>query len=237
MAEIKIEKKKPIWPWILVGLIILGIAIYFIADSGSGEREQSAYDTERNDGITGDRNDGVTGDRDNRASSVIGEERDNTRVLGNDQSGNATGNSAVAAYVNFVRDDIKGNDLKDNPEKVRQAFMHLTEACEAKAQQVGYKSSQLNIAREHADQMVSGTSDVNNSENIRATADILSAELANIQQSKFPDLDKEASKLREASSEISPDEPISDQNQEVKSFLTEAADLLEDMEEELTDNR
>jgi hypothetical protein len=229
MAEIKIEKKKPIWPWILVGLIVLGIAIYFIADSGSGEREQSAYDTERNDG--------VIRDKDNRDNNVTGEERDNTRVLGNDQSRNTSGNPAVAAYVNFVRDDIKGDDLKEHPEKVRQAFMHLTEACEAKAQQVGYKSAQLNIAREQADQMVSGTSDINNSGNIRATADILAAELANIQQSKFPDLDKEASKLREASAEISPDEPITDQNQEVKSFLTEAADLLENMEEELSDNR
>src|SRR5680860_396062 len=30
MAEIKIEKKKPWWPWILVLLIILAIAAYFL---------------------------------------------------------------------------------------------------------------------------------------------------------------------------------------------------------------
>ena len=29
MAEIKIEKKKPIWPWIIVALII-GALIYYI---------------------------------------------------------------------------------------------------------------------------------------------------------------------------------------------------------------
>jgi len=29
MAEIKIEKKKPIWPWIVVALII-GALIYYI---------------------------------------------------------------------------------------------------------------------------------------------------------------------------------------------------------------
>lgn len=30
MAEIKIEKKKPVWPWILLGLIILGVILYFL---------------------------------------------------------------------------------------------------------------------------------------------------------------------------------------------------------------
>ncbi len=29
MAEIKIEKKAPIWPWILAGLVILGLVLYF----------------------------------------------------------------------------------------------------------------------------------------------------------------------------------------------------------------
>ncbi|MEO5912238.1 MAG: hypothetical protein ABIP95_15225 [Pelobium sp.] len=29
MAEIKIEKKKPIWPWVLVGIIILAFILYF----------------------------------------------------------------------------------------------------------------------------------------------------------------------------------------------------------------
>lgn len=29
MAEIKIEKKKPIWPWVLIGLLILAFILYF----------------------------------------------------------------------------------------------------------------------------------------------------------------------------------------------------------------
>jgi hypothetical protein len=29
MAEIKIEKKKPIWPWIVI-LLILGALVYYI---------------------------------------------------------------------------------------------------------------------------------------------------------------------------------------------------------------
>lgn len=30
MAEIKIEKKKTIWPWVLIGLLILAVILYFL---------------------------------------------------------------------------------------------------------------------------------------------------------------------------------------------------------------
>ena len=30
MAEIKIEKKKPVWPWILIGLIILAVIFFLV---------------------------------------------------------------------------------------------------------------------------------------------------------------------------------------------------------------
>ncbi|MEP6260425.1 MAG: hypothetical protein ABJ092_02520 [Gillisia sp.] len=30
MAEIKIEKKKPVWPWILIGLIILAVVFFLV---------------------------------------------------------------------------------------------------------------------------------------------------------------------------------------------------------------
>lgn len=30
MAEIKIEKKKPVWPWVILALIILGAIAYFV---------------------------------------------------------------------------------------------------------------------------------------------------------------------------------------------------------------
>tara|TARA_R100000935_G_C2807100_1_gene153230 strand:- start:224 stop:427 length:204 start_codon:yes stop_codon:yes gene_type:complete len=45
MAEIKIEKKKPVWPWILVGLIILGV-IFFLVFANEDEDEFDTDDTE-----------------------------------------------------------------------------------------------------------------------------------------------------------------------------------------------
>lgn len=45
MAEIKIEKKKPVWPWILIGLIIL-VVIFFVVFAGEEDDEFNNEDTE-----------------------------------------------------------------------------------------------------------------------------------------------------------------------------------------------
>lgn len=45
MAEIKIEKKKPVWPWILVGLIIL-VVIFFLVFANEDDNEIDTDDTE-----------------------------------------------------------------------------------------------------------------------------------------------------------------------------------------------
>ena len=42
MAEIKIEKKKPIWPWILLILVLAAVLYYFMnqdTDDDDGEIE------------------------------------------------------------------------------------------------------------------------------------------------------------------------------------------------------
>jgi hypothetical protein len=40
MAEIKIEKKKPVWPWVLVGIIVVGLIIYFLVYNTDQERRE-----------------------------------------------------------------------------------------------------------------------------------------------------------------------------------------------------
>ncbi|HLO91331.1 MAG: hypothetical protein ACM3ME_06250 [Chloroflexota bacterium] len=230
MAEIKIEKKKPAWPWVLIGLIVLGVIGYLVFANNDGRhnnKNDSAYDngSDINKPVVG--TDNTRTKTDNTKMT-----RDKTRVSMDNNRQSINSDQAVAEYVNFVKTDLKGSDIKNmNHEKLRQAFMHLTEACEAKAAQVGYKSSNLNIAREHADQLVADRSDTTSTENIRATADILSDELINIQKKNFPKLDREAAKVKDASASIKPQESVKDQRQEIKSFLSEAADLLEDMDD------
>lgn len=45
MAEIKIEKKKSIWPWI-IGIIILALLIYFLAFNKRNDNTTKSTSTE-----------------------------------------------------------------------------------------------------------------------------------------------------------------------------------------------
>lgn len=49
MAEIKIEKKTPIWPFLLAGLIIIGLIVYFLGVKGDKENTAPIVVTETND--------------------------------------------------------------------------------------------------------------------------------------------------------------------------------------------
>ena len=61
MAEIKIEKKKPVWPWIIVALIVLGAIAYFVFYEEYEDEE--IYENEEIDDTTidGSYNDTIPG--------------------------------------------------------------------------------------------------------------------------------------------------------------------------------
>lgn len=45
MAEIKIEKKSPIWPWILLIILILAVIVYYVSTNNDGD---SIFDNQEN---------------------------------------------------------------------------------------------------------------------------------------------------------------------------------------------
>ena len=50
MAEIKIEKKKPVWPWIVVGLIIAAL-LYFLLLSNTEAQSESKVEIENSTSV------------------------------------------------------------------------------------------------------------------------------------------------------------------------------------------
>lgn len=240
MAEIKVEKKKPIWPWVIGGIIILAlIGFLMMGDNDNQNRDQSATRTESSDAGT-DRN------ADNRVTREIGTAADNTanqvdkaadrtanavdNAVDDNQAtsaNTATSDQAVESFVSYVKSDIRRADL-DN-QSVKQAFTRLTEATNAKATEVGFQVKNIQTAKANINKISSTAFETAPAESIRETAELITSDLQSIQVAKFPKLDNKVEKLREASTSINPDELAMEQSEEIKDYFTEAAELLEDM--------
>lgn len=226
MAEIKIEKKKPVWPWIIGGLILLMVVGFFLfSDNDNTRQRESAY---TNGAATGDEQGRVDEDRNTSGDKNANEnnQRNNNRTAYGDRSNGD--NSEVAGFVQYVRSDMKDTKELDH-QTLSQAFTRLSQATSAKAKEVGYEAENLQQAESTINQITDDKFQTTHADNIRKTADIISNELAGLQQAKFPDLDNEAKKLIKASESIKSDELAMEQNDEIKEYLNEAADLLDKM--------
>ncbi|MGE5383840.1 MAG: hypothetical protein ACM3PX_10475 [Omnitrophica WOR_2 bacterium] len=213
MAEIKIEKRKPIWPWVLAGLVVVALVGYYLLSDNNNRsnRHESAYNT------TNDQ----TKMRTDRAK--IGTDKEKRTNIG------IQNQKPVAAFINYVNSDIEHKDL--NHEKVSKAFEQLTAATNEVANETGHKSiANIDKVKMHVGMIEKNQSDTAVARNIKESAEILSAELQQLQKDKFPDLNKEARKLKNSSESIKTGKPALQQSDEIKSFLADAADLLEKMD-------
>jgi hypothetical protein len=199
MAEIKIEQKKQIWPWIIAGLVIAVLLVYFLVFYDTGKNTAAVVET---DPITNTK------------------EPDRLEIKEN--------NGAVAAYVNF---------LENNKEKMgldhvytNDALLKLTEAVDAKANEVGYEvQADIEKVKEYAEMITEDPYETTHADNIRNAVDILSNVLQNIQKAEYPGLANEVEELKIASKSIKPGVLVLDQKDVVKNYFAQAADLLKKM--------
>ena len=137
-------------------------------------------------------------------------------------------NSTVAEYITFVRNDM--NKMTLDHAYTNEALLKLTSATRAMATETGFDiKGDLDKAKQYADEITKNPFETSHADNIRKSADILSGVLQNMQQAKYPSLEKEVSELKNASAAINPDVLTLDQRDAVKSFFAKAADLLQKM--------
>ncbi|MGB3179903.1 MAG: hypothetical protein WBB45_00830 [Cyclobacteriaceae bacterium] len=48
MAELKIRKKRPVWPWIVIGIVIITIVVYLLANGFLEGEELESLQTYEN---------------------------------------------------------------------------------------------------------------------------------------------------------------------------------------------
>ncbi len=213
MAEIKIEKRKPVWPWILAGLAVIAIVIFLVAGNNNRDRDrdQSAMNDSRHDNnYNNDRNSAGKNGNSNIMSADKKEQRQ------------------VADFVDFVRHDLKDETLDHR--NVTRAFNELRDATESIAEKTGYPKESIDDTKDYIKDINKDSFESDSSDQVKRTADVFADHLQKMQMAKFPQLKTDALKLVESSKRISSKQPAIDQAGELRSFFADAADLVEKME-------
>ena len=200
MAEIKIEKKKPIWPWILA-LLVIALIVYFLFFKDTTVITDE--NTTNNDTIV------------DRTEMV-----DDNYV--NDNA------SAVAAFVALVKND-DGNMTLDHTYS-HNMLTKLIDATEEISSKMNFDSKMdLDQARESADMITKNPEATNHADHIKKSTDMIAKTLHNLQKEKFSGLSSEAEKVKMSSDAINVKELTLNQKNKIKTFFDDAADLLDKM--------
>ncbi len=202
MADIDIEKKKPIWPWILLGLLIIAAIIAFFL----------WFDVDEDDDID-----------DVEPVSVEDPVDDsvNNPALTSDTEG------VIANYTAFLDED---KDMGIGHEYTHSALTQLIAAVRDVADDLDVDvDADLAEAKANANDIMKDPMDVDHANKIRNAVQVIAGALVTIQQERFPQLGQESDKLRDYAQNIMPDTKTLNQKEDVKTFFQQAEDLLTKM--------
>jgi len=199
MTEIKIEKKKQAWPWVLAVLVIAALLVYFLVIRDNG-----------------------------KSTEVVSGADYTTNTNEPDLIGIKENNSTVAAYVNFVENNKEKMSLDhDYTNEALLKLVAATNAMANEVGYE--VQAELEKVKVYAQKITNDPFETTHADMVRKAADILTNVLQNIQQAKYPGLTNEAAELRIASKSINPEVLMLDQKNEVKAFFSKAADILHKM--------
>lgn len=210
MADINIEKKKnkPVWPWILGALLLVGI-IWAIA--GSGDEEE-------------------------REVAVVEQPMEDQELAREPQSNVYANEGAMNSddFVSYVNNEEIKERMGTDHEVTATALMKLSAAIEDLSRGDGTYSQQINEIRQSAEQIQSDPQSLQHSEKVSVAFTNAANLLGQIQQNKFPEASSDVEEVREKANELNANEQLLEQKEEVKEFFNEAAEAVEKMKEEQT---
>lgn len=205
MAEIKIKKKTPIWPWILAILAILAILYFvFIYNDDDAEADDSS---------------------DNDIEMVT----DDVNNMGNDAKivFSETAISKISEFNTHIANDA---EMGLEHEYSHAALVKLIDATEAVANTLNVDiAADLETARSVAGSVEDDTYAVDHADNIKNAGNTIVKVLKKIQMQRFPDLAESCTELQNSVSAIAPGTQTLEQKATVKNFFDQAGELLTNM--------
>tara|TARA_R110002020_G_scaffold427944_2_gene637348 strand:- start:2209 stop:2838 length:630 start_codon:yes stop_codon:yes gene_type:complete len=208
MAEIKIEKKKPVWPWILGILVVLAVIFYFVYwdnDAQDDDNLRMADDTE--DTHLQDRP--VT---------------DQTDVY-NDQTDSLQANTALpAGLTSAISDTTK---LGTDPQYTQDAILQLKNAIQAKAAIINVKLNENLFETGDGDDQPNRLNTAGINSTIKKEGNTIVSALEKMQQEKYPNLSSDIEELKDSVSQIGSDS--SQESNAINSFFKQSVQVLQKM--------
>jgi hypothetical protein len=225
MAELHVEKKKksPIG-WIILGVIVLGLIIWFVASETNGtqevaqfrqnEEQTSEYGREQSQAVppfdNDDRYRDRTGDRDRDMGRTASDRR-------------------IQEFLVFV--DERTDDMTTT--KTREGLIKLSDALIAVSEQSdrqGAWQGELEQIKQQANRLQDNMTE-QHSAVIQSAFSSAANVIQDIQNKYYPGLENDASDVMDAAQDIETQELASEQENEIKSFFNEAADVVRKMDE------
>lgn len=208
MAEIKIEKKKPIWPWILLVAVILALLYFFFLNNDNDDVDDvSDNDIEM-----------VTDDVNVQTDNSID---DNTIMLSERAA------SKISEYTTYISDESK---MGIDHEYSNGALLELIDATEAVANSWDVNiDADLEEARANATSVLEDPLEVDHADKIRNSGSIIAMAIAKIQVQKFPNMNDSAAELQNSVMDIVPGTKTLEQKEAVKRFFDQAGEILMNM--------
>ncbi len=212
MAEIKIEKKKPIWPWIILVLVILAI-LYFLVFAND-EEEIEMDDTEQIEEEVWEDEDEMT----------TWDDETDTTAWDSDTLG---GTQDVSGYLTYISDKSK---MGVDHEYTNNALIWLMNAVQAKANEINYNiDADMQSVRQDAEAIQKDPSSTNHAEMIKQAGTKLANILEKMQNENYPDLSNDVQEMKTAADNIQGSVQTLEQKDQINTFFDEAADVLRKM--------
>ena len=196
MAEIKIKKKAPIWPWIL-GALVVGLLIYLLVTSNDKVDDVD-------DVVVDDTEEVVVRD-------TIQEVRE------------YAGTTEIDEYNKFVAD--QNMDVSHEYSSTAMSkLIGATKAIAAKLGVD--VSADLTQAESLSNELTTDPESLKHSNKIKEAGQKITQALKSIQSAKYPDLNSQYMEVETAVSNIKVDTPTLDQKDNVRAFFSKAGNLL-----------
>ena len=201
MAEIKIQKKAPVWPWIILIIGFLALLYYlFVYDKQHTEKVEEVETV-------------TTVDDDNNM--------DDSYVISNSAA------SKVAEYNDYIVDDEK---MGVDHDYSKQSLIKLIDATEAVASSVNMDvKTDLDAARVDAAEITKDAEKLDHANKIKSASTRIVQALTKIQTQKFQDLNGSLKDVDAALAKIDPNVPTLKQKESVIQFFHKAGELLTNM--------